>query len=351
MFFSAKAKGFFVEQNEHAFLLARTSGPVAPFVVEEMREVPVGNLEALAEAIRQIQPKKSPSGYLSAVCGTYPAKRVIRRVTLELKRAKEPAYFPEVLSTQFRIEPEKYTMQVLNAPDGGEFDAAKSAQKEVLFCGLPSEDIIAIQDSLLASGIYPDRLELGSVAMLGALADYLAFSKSKTPTLLLEVGMDTTHSYIVTGSGVEASRPIPQGLDSMVPVVQKELGLKDEESARKLFFSNTFDFTGMGPLLTRRLLKELQSSIGFYEVQTGQSVGQIICPLLPPMLSWLDAAIAGALSLTSLQPSLAPWLQSRQITLAEGVSAGGLDTRWLGLLSLMANYQPVSNAPVPEKKA
>jgi len=36
------------------------------------------------------------------------------------------------------------------------------------------------------------------------------------------------------------------------------------------------DFTGMGPVLIKKLLKELQSSIGFYEVQTGQSIGQVM---------------------------------------------------------------------------
>lgn len=355
MFFSAKAKGYFVEQNDHSFLLARTSGLTAPFVVEELRECAIGDATALEQALRAVQPKKSPSGFLNAVCGVYPSRRLLRRATLELKRIKEPGYFTEVLSTQFRIEPDKYLVHVLNAPDGSDLDVAKAAQKEAIFCGLPNDDIVAAQDSLLASGIYPERLELGSVALLGAVVDYLAFKKSKTPTLVLEIGADTTHSFIVTGSGVEASRPIPQGLESMVPVVQKELGLKDEDSARKLFFSNTFDFTGMGPLLVRRLLKELQSSIGFYEVQTGQSVGQVLCPSLPPKLAWLDGTIAAALSVSSLKPELGPWLRSRQITLADGIPAGGLDVRWMGLLSLMAQYQTVTpaapNAVPAEKKA
>jgi hypothetical protein len=353
MFFSAKTKGYFVEQNDHSFLLARTSGLTAPFVIEAMSECPAGDAAALAEAIRQIQPKKSPSGFLNAVCGVYPGKRLLRRATLELKRVKEPGYFTEVLATQFRIEPDKFLVNVLNAPDGSDFDIAKATQKEALFCGLPNDDIVAVQDALLANGIYPDRLELGSVAMLGAVADYLAFKKSKTPTLLLEIGSDTTHSFIVTAAGVEASRPIPQGLESMVPVVQKELGLKDEESARKLFFSNTFDFTGMGPLLVRRLLKELQSSIGFYEVQTGQSVGQVLCPLLPPKLAWLDGTIGTALSVGSLKPELEPWLHSRNIRLAEGVPTGGLDVRWMGLVSLMVHYHSATapHAVPAEKKA
>jgi Tfp pilus assembly PilM family ATPase len=219
---------------------------------------------------------------------------------------------------------------------------------------MPSEDVEQIQNSLLESGVYPERLELGSVATLGGIVDCLSFAKSKTPTLVLEIGAEATHSFIVSAGGVEASRPIPQGLDAMVPIVQKELGLKDEESARKLFYSNTFDFTGMGPLLIKRLLKELQSSIGFYEVQTGQSVGQVLCAQLSPKLAWLDAAIASALGVTSLKLDPVPWLQSRQIALPETLAKTAQDIRWFGLLGLMANYNttaPAANgAPVPEEK-
>lgn len=349
MFFSSKTKGYFVEQTDHSMLLARTSSPVAPMVVEEVRQCALGDADALVEAMDAIQPKKGPSGYLNASCGVYPAKRLVRRATLEIKRIKEPTYFPELLSTQFRIEPDKYTVQIINAVDGSDYDVNKATQKDVLFCGLPSEDIVAAQDALLATGVYPDQLELGSVSTLGALVDYFGFIKSKTPTLVLEIGTDTTHSFIVSSAGLEASRPIPQGLDAMVPIVQKELGLKDEESAKKLFYSNTFDFTGMGPLLVKKLLKELQSSIGFYEVQTGQSVGQVLCTMLPAKLTWLDGAIAAALGVSVTKLDLTPWLQSRKITIPDGVIPGGIDVHWLGLLSLMAN-QIQSHAVVAEKK-
>ncbi len=349
MFLAAKTKGFFVEQNDHATLLARTSAARAPLVIEELLECPAADPAAVEEAVKRLRPKKSPTGYLNANCGIQPASRVVRRATLEPKRLKEPGYLAEVLTTQCRVEPEKFTVHVLNATDGGDFDGAKGAQKDVLFCGLPSEDVIAMQDALLAVGIYPERLELASVAMLGGVVDYLAFNKSKTPTLVLEIGAEATHSFIVTAGGVEASRPIAQGFDSMLPVVQKELGLKDGESARKLFFSNTFDFTGMGPLLVKKLLKELQSSIGFYEVQTGQSVGQVLCTSMPAKLGWLEGTIASALGVASVTLDLAPWLRSRQVTLGEGVAASGLDARWFGLVSLMV-YQTVSDAVAAEKK-
>lgn len=290
---------------------------------------------------------------MQAVCGVYSPKRVVRRVTLELKRIKDPAYLGEVINQQLRIESDKYTTVVLNASDGADFDPAKPTPvKDVIFGAMQNQEILDTQEQLLQDGIYPERLELGSLSVLGALVDYLRHIDDGTSTLVLEAGPDVTNSYIVTSSGVEASRPIPQGYDSMIPIVQKELGLKDAESARKLFFSNTFDFTGMGPILIKRLVKELQSSIGFYEVQTGQSVGLLYSMLLPQKLAWLDGAIASGMGIQSLKIEPAAWLASRQITLADAVQSK-VDARWFGLFSLMANYnleKPAASDAVAEKK-
>ncbi|MBC7369529.1 MAG: hypothetical protein H7343_22400 [Undibacterium sp.] len=350
MFFSQKSNGYFIDANDHAVMLARTSATTAPFTIEEVLECPAGDPTALSAMVKLIQPKKSADGYLHAAVGVYPTKRIVRRHSLEPKRLKEPEYLNEVMTQQLRVEPSKFSMVLINANNGADYDLVKATQKDVLFCGVPSDDIVALQDSLLACGIYPERVELGSVAILGALADYLGGTKTKTPTLILEVGLDSTQSFIVSAAGVEASRPVMLGLDSMVPVVQKELGLKDEEAAKKLFYSNTFDFTGMGPLLVKRLLKELQSSIGFYEVQTGQSVGQVICTQLMPKLSWLEAAIATGLGIASLRVEPAGWLLNRQITLSDNVFKSMQETRWLGLLSLMSRYNIDHALPSEEKK-
>jgi len=331
-------------------MLARTSEASAPLVIEELIECAASDGSAIAEAKKRMLPKKSGNAYLNASCGVSTGRQLVRRATLEVKRLKEPNYLSEMLTTQFRVEPEKYTIHVLNSTDGTDFDPATNPQKEVIFCGLPSDDIVAVQNSLLETGIYPERLEIGTLATLGGVVDYLRFNKSKTPTLVLEMDGATTHSFIVSAGGVEAARPIAQGLESMVPIVQKELGLKDEESARKLFYSNTFDFTGMGPVLTKKLLKELQSSIGFYEVQTGQSVGQLICTSIPRKLAWIESVIANALGISLMNLDLQPWLLSRKITIADGVATSGLDARWFGLLSLMVSHTPTTDATVAEKK-
>ncbi|MDB6115917.1 MAG: hypothetical protein JWQ83_2072 [Lacunisphaera sp.] len=339
MFFATKSKGFCVEIGEYSTLLARLTQPEAPFLVEELKEFPTADAGAISDWVNATDGKGS-TGYIHATCGIYPSKRVVRRHTVDLKRLKEPAYFNEIFSQQFRIEPEKYNIRALHPTDGSDFDTTKNTNKEVLFAGLPLDDIITAQDKLLEQGVYPERLELGTLATLGGMVNYLKFKQSKSPLLLLEIGDELTQSFILSAEGVDISRPIPSGISAMIPVVQKELGLKDEESARKLFYSNTFDFTSMGGTLVKKLLKELQSSIGFYEVQTGQSIGNVFCTQLPASLTWLGTTMAGALGVSVLKMDMLPWLESLQIKLADGVAPNPPDERWAGLFSLIASYNP-----------
>ncbi|QYM79563.1 DUF1727 domain-containing protein [Horticoccus luteus] len=350
MLFATKPKGYFVARNADQVLLARTSNPTeSPVTIEALRSCAADDAAAMAAALGELQPKKAPSGYLHAVCGVHPERQVIRRATLELKRVKEPGYLEEACATQLRIEPKDYVLAVLNANDGSDYDVAKATGKEVTVCGLRHDDIATTQEALLAAGIYPERLELGAVAAIGALTDVLTFAHSKSPTLLLEFGAEMTNSFIVSANGLEAARPIGSGLQSMVPIVQKELGLKDEEAAAKLFYSGAFDFSGLGPALIKKLLKELQASIGFYEVQTGQSVGQLVCTQLPPVLAWLQDAVANALGVTVLTVEFEPWLQSRRIVLPETLRATVTDTRWLGLFGLMARFEGAHAENSPAK--
>lgn len=338
MLFSKKSQGYFVDLNDHTLCVARTSASGLPIIVEELKSCASSNSSAVDALLSDFNPKHGGNNYLHSTCGIYSPKRLVRRATLDPKRYKEPEYLSDVVASQFRIEPEKYTLVALDPKTGLDFDATTTAGKDVLFAGMPADEIVSTQERLLKMGVYPERLELGSIATLGALGSYLAFTESKSPTLVLEIDNDLTHSFIISESGVDITRTISQGLDGMVPVVQKELGLKDEESARKLFYSNTFDFTGMGPSLIKKLLKELQSSIGFYEVQTGQSIGQVFCTLLPPKMSWIQGAIAGQLGVGVLELNIVPWLQARGIKLADTVRPADIDSRYLGLFSLMLSH-------------
>jgi len=351
MFFAKKSKGFCIEFGDHTVRVARMNQAAAPLVVEDLREFATEDADGLASWLKTTE-GKGPTGLVHATCGVFPGKRIVRRQTLDLKRVKEPAYFTEIYNQQFRVEADKYVFKALNSEDGSDYDPAKAGNnKEVLFCGLPSEEVDKTQDKLLEMGIYPECFELGTVSTLGGLCHYQKFKETKTPVLLLEFGAENTQSYILSSDGVEISRPLGSGVASMIPMVQKELGLKDEESAKKLFYSNTFDFTSMGPTLTKKLLKELQSSIGFYEVQTGQSIGAVLCTQLPGTLNWLASAMAGALGVSLYKMELKPWLESLQIQIPDSVTPHAPDENWIGLFSLMASYNSTNGVtPTVEQK-
>jgi len=343
MFLSSKSKGFVLDQGEQNSVLARVSSFKPPLTIEELQEFSSGDAAALAEAMAALSTRKS-GNFLFAKCAISPAQGFIRRATLDPKRVKEESYLAEVVSSQFRIDSESNLISALNAQDGLEFDSTKAgSSKDVVFCGMPNSVVKQTQSDLLEKGIYPESLELSSMVSLGALIDYLRYSGSQKPTLVLELGASNTQSYIVSAKGIDAVRPISVGLEAMVPVVQKELGLKDEDSARKLFFSNTFDFTGMGSSLCKRLLKELQSSMGFYEVQTGQSISQLVCTVLPEKLNWLEVVIASQLGVSVLKPEVKPWLNSRNIFLAPSMEALTLDVRKFAVLGLMMEFSTKSN--------
>lgn len=189
MLFAKKSKGYFVDYTDNGVLIARTSSPTGAMEVEQLFEVAAGDDAELKNVLSRIEPKKSPSGYLHASVGVYPPKRLVRRATLEQRRIKEPGYLSELVSTQFRVDPEKHVLTVLNANDGSDFDPSRAAQKEVLCCGIDQDEVIAYQDRLLANSIYPERLELGTVASLGALVGLLGSSQSNVPTLVLEIGI------------------------------------------------------------------------------------------------------------------------------------------------------------------
>jgi hypothetical protein len=335
MLFSKKVKGIYVDLTDHTVTVARTSGEAGQRVLEELKTCDAGNAEAVSSLLDTIQLKRTGSGnFLPATCGVYPGKRVVRRATLDPKRYTEGGYFDEAAASQCRISTDEYMLAVLSAASGRDAHPPAEPDKDVVFCGMAKSEISATQKSLLNLGIFPERLEIGTLSILGGLLDYLSFSKSTSPTLVLEMGENTTESFVLSESGLATSRQIPQGLEAMVPVVQKELGLKDEESARRLFYSNTFDFTGMASAFTKKLIKELQSSIGFYEVQTGQSIGQVVCTLLPSKLSWMQNAIAGQLGVESLKVDYPAWLNSRGISPTVTLP-GDTDNSALGVLSLM----------------
>jgi hypothetical protein len=336
-----KTKGLFIDVSEFSILAVRTSGYKLPIIVEEVAEFPITSdccPEDVRAFLEQLVDFKGASYYVSR-CGVYPKDRFLRYYEAESSnKVKDPSFLSEVLQSEFNVDPASNSVAILDARNGADFDFETGATKQLVFCGGPSAAFQEVQDQLLSYGVYPDRLELSSATTLGGVCDYARFNRLDAPILCVELTSQVANVFILNRGRVEVARPIPFGLDSIYPLLQRELGLKDEASARKLFYSNTFDFAEMGPKLLRRMIKELQATSGFYEVQTGLTIDRVFLSVLPNNLSWIAKTISDSLGIEIMQPNIEAWLESLNVKLADGVEVSNFGSRWLGVFSLMGEF-------------
>ncbi len=347
-----KNKGLFIEASEFSILAGRTSGLKHPITIEEIAEMPIGvdtTDEDIKDFIEQLIDFRG-SKFFVGRCSVYPENRFIRYHEAESSsKARDPKYITKVLESEFEINSEKNIVAILDADDGSDFDMEKGLSKRLLFCGAPSEDIKTSQEQVLNYGVYPDTLELASVVTIGGVSNYAKLNSISAPILCLEINAESASIFVLNKGALEVARPVGFGLNSIYPLLQRELGLKDEVSAKKLFFSNTFDFAEMGPKLLRKLVKELQSTTGFYEVQTGQTIEHVFIGILPKNLSWITKTVSEGLGLEILRPSFEPWLESLNVKVGSGVDVSNLSSRWMSLFSLMGNFKTQESTTSGEK--
>jgi len=310
-------------------------------VIEEIAELPIKpnqEPEEVRAFFEELVDFKRGNFFVSR-CGVYPEGRFVRYFEADTaSKAKDPNFLKNVLQSEFNVNVESSSVSILDARDGSDFDMERGLTKRLLFCGGLKDGFLKEQNQLLEYGIYPERLELSSVTTLGGVSDYARFNDISAPMLCVELTSTCANICIINRGQIDVARPVPFGLDSIYPLLQRELGLKDEASARKLFYSNTFDFAEMGPKLLRRMTKELQASTGFYEVQTGQTIEHVFLSVLPKNLGWVAKTVSDSLGLEILQPNIEAWLESLNIKLADGVEVLNLGARWLGLFSLMGEF-------------
>jgi len=128
--------------NENSVLFCPDNLSCGATEIEELKECALGTRRHRGHA-EAPSARGNPKGYMHAVVGVYPPRRVGAQHTLEIKKMKEANYMADVFSQQLRIEQDKYTVAMINSVDGTDYDLARAMQKEVIFCGAPNDDIVA----------------------------------------------------------------------------------------------------------------------------------------------------------------------------------------------------------------
>ena len=336
---SKKIKGLFIEGDAYTLRSARVSSLMAPLRIES---VAVQAWDG-GGGVETILDKGKASGsrrYIPAHCAFAPDSRYFfLHKAPSLTKAKESAYWAPVLR-QARLDSEEVMLGIMEASSGRLLEdlAPGGGARDLLVCGARRSEWKSLQEALVGQNIVPQRLELGGLSALAGLRDYLQWKQITSPVLFFEMGKREAHLFILCGGKVVLCRGIAFGYESVLPLIRSELGLKEDEAARHLFFSNTFDFRDIGSVLFSRLLRDLNAASGFYEMQTGHPLHGFVMTGTPAGLDWIPAVIATGLEISALKIDWEGWLSRHQIAIGETVESLDLTTALLPLLSLMMKF-------------
>lgn len=332
---SSKRKGFFFEASEFSYYGATATAFEPPLTVQEFVILPRSEDKQLRSIIDGISSGKGSRRMVQGNCSVYPESRFICRGSIDTKKLKDPNFLADNLQSEFQVDPEKNSFRLLNPDVGTEVNPEKTFGRNIVYCGGETAELESLQGNLVDIGIYPRSMEIGSVSCIGGLIDYLKWKEIESPILSVEIQGNFSNVYIVSQKGLLLSKRVAHGINSMIPMLKKELGLEDEEAAKKLLFSRTLDFEDIGSRLLRKLLHELQASTGFFEVQTGVSVGLCFAPVLPDGFNWILEALLESLGVNTLEIDLTGWLEHQGIQLSDEVASqvnGNRDFRFFSSL-------------------
>ena len=344
-----KRGGVLLNQNEHVVQLARLGRlDEKPMMVDALAELAPGDEDGIARWIAETFSDRGP-GYLAGFCGFHPADRVLLRENINTRRFNESDFLSTLLAEQARLPSTKdWFVRALHPVEGEVFTAA-TPPRPGLLVGLPLSAVRDMQTRLRKQHIRPRRLEVGSVALLGALTRHVRQIAYPHAVVACELGVTQTRIYLLGKDGVHTPAALPHGLRSIEETAMKELAAPDIAAARRALENPTEELRGHGRRLVRALTRHLKPAVDYFEMQTGQPIGALFCAHLPAPLAWLEEALCAAVDLEFLAPDFATWLPSVGLTLAPDAATPGRS--WFQPLCLVGQLAPLATAPAHEQKS
>lgn len=319
--------------TDHVIQLARlTRLDERPVLADAFAELSREDDGAVAGWLQETFPERA-TGYTPAYCGFHPPERVLLRESINTRRLAEGNYLENLLAENAKLTALKdWQVAALHPIDGEPFSGATPSRPGLLV-GLPRSAIRETQQWLCRLGLLPRRLELGSVALLGALTRHLQDSAYPNAVVACEIGRTQTRIYFIGKDGVHTPPPLPHGLRSIEETAMKELSVPDAAAARAQLGAPGPELRGHSRRLVRMLTRHLKPAIDYFEMQTGQPIGGLFCAHLPANLGWLEEALSGAVELEFLVPDYAAGLSSIGVEIAPDIAPP--HRAWFQALSLV----------------
>jgi hypothetical protein len=335
-----KRAGVLWNVTDHVVQVARLGRlDEKPLIIDSFAELAAGEDEAFFEWLRAAFPDRGRgAGYIPGYCGFHPVERVLLRETINTRRMVEPNYLANLLAEHAKLSGVNGWQVCALHPTDGELFTPATPSRPGLLLGLPLTAVRDAQNRLRKLGIRPSSLEIGSVALLGALTRYVRETSYPHATVVCEIGLGQTRVYFLAKDGVHTPATLPHGLLSIMEAAMKEIGAPGIGAARDALFSPTDELRGHSRRLVRMLTRHLKPAVDYFEMQTGQPIGALFCAHLPAKLGWLEEALCSAIDLEFLVPDFNTWLPSLGLEVAAGAE---LPPRsWFQALSVIGQLAP-----------
>ena len=339
-----KRTGVLLNLTEHSVQLARLGRlDEKPLVVDAFAELAATDDEGILRWLHSTASEHGP-GFIAGYCGFHPVERVLLRENINPRRFAEPEYLRTLLAEQAKLPTVKdWQVSALHPVDGEPFTVATPPRPGLLL-GLPLTPVRETQQRLRKLNIRPRRLEVGTVALLGAVTRHLRHTAYPHAVVACEIGQTQTRIYLIGKDGVHTPAALPHGLLSIEEATMKELSAPDIVTARRALGEPTEELRVHSRRLVRMLTRHLKPAIDYFEMQTGQPIGALFAAHLPERLAWLEEALCAAVDLEFLSPDLAAWLPTVGLQLSPATAVPSRS--WFQPLSLVGQLA----APAHETK-
>ena len=342
MFHRSSRRSLLIEINPYQILAAGLSRPdQGALILDSAAEFDSGDDVGLRQWLdANFEKQKS---WVPVICGFVSSDALLHRESLLPRKLAEPDYLANLVKEQYKIEnPLLWKLETLSPLEGVPL-LPEGTQRPALICGVSHTDVHRVQQRLLDHRLLPYRLEMGTLPLLGAIADYKARRNDKRAIVVVSIEQEHTTAYILGKEGVHTPAAVRHGFSSLVQAARKEFGLTDAAAVRDRLQQADDELLLRATKFVRAIGRDLKPLVDSYEMTTGQPVGEIFCAYLPPALSWIAEPLAQVVGRTPFVMDCPAWLPTVNLQPADEVAAFG--PHWLGALSLVATPP----GPKPDK--
>jgi hypothetical protein len=328
----------FLELGEQTVLLARARFGQGRRVVEEVREVWLGDPENALAAIREFVPGRGMPG---PVVLLRPRMRTIVRASAEqAMRVTDAAAVRRMLSHRFDSAGAQAGWAWCASDTGGPPAIGQTWLLDVMLAPGCGETF----GQLTRWDVAPLRSQSARLALAGALAGTVGSLPAATPLLLCDIGETRTDLLVITAGGVQNVVTVAAGLGTVVDALQAALKLRLRGTAVRLLHGPAYDFSGLGAKILQPLADRLKPAL----TSLRQRPAALVCQGLIDGHTWPALNLAAALGLPPFTLDVTAWAGARSLAFSGEIQTDRIPPAWLGLLGAVATFdiaQPA--APLP----